>query len=159
MKKCPECAELIQPDASKCRYCGAKQGSESASCFGLFLALIVVMGVVGQCGRGEDKPAESKAPAHMLTAKAIKECNDTIALSIKKGLIKRRPDNNRVDVDDVAWELSDANDKKALIGILGCAAFGRKLRDFESLEQYVVVYGARSGKRLAMGSEFGVSFD
>jgi hypothetical protein len=30
-RKCPECAEMIQPDAKKCRYCGAVLSSEPAA--------------------------------------------------------------------------------------------------------------------------------
>jgi hypothetical protein len=86
-------------------------------------------------------------------------CEKVIAELLKNGGIRRRPEPNRVDIDDAAWLVLDAEVKKAMLATLGCAAFGGKAPRQYTHGEYTVAYGARSGKKLAQMSEYGMKFE
>jgi hypothetical protein len=33
LRKCPQCAEMIKPDAQRCRYCGHRHGATAAAAY------------------------------------------------------------------------------------------------------------------------------
>lgn len=56
------------------------------------------------------------------------------------------------------WAQMDASDKTALLALLACDAYGKRGPDLNILE-FTVAYGWRSGKRLAMLTSVGITFE
>jgi len=117
---------------------------------GLLGIFVVVSFINGGDVTAEEKPAT-------LTQK-IPECKKVLAGHLGKGLVVKIPSDNRVDVDELTWAPLMADEKRALMGIVACAAFGRQPADLRFAD-HVVVYGARSGKRLAMLTSAGFHFE
>lgn len=153
MIKCPKCAELIQPDAKVCKHCGAKFTHSGCGA----VAGVAVLGFLAFLFfSGEDTPPA--APATPVGAAVRQQCADVIDLAKKEGVVRDRPAANRINVDELRWAALPASTKTDVLKGLACDAFGVQPDDLGAMD-YVVAYGFRSGKRLAMLGSTGVTFE
>lgn len=66
---------------------------------------------------------------------------------------------NRIEIDDRLWDEMMADAKRGLAATFACVAYdGKRLEELPTME-YAVVYGARSGRRLALATNVGVSLE
>lgn len=153
-----------------CRFCSAQQTqppprriptATTATILTIF-AVVALVALTSTCSRSSPPEQTTPAPAVIetppLSAAQTKGCKDAINKAIAEKAIRRWPQPNRIDVDDIVWRLTDAEDKKAMLALVGCASFKKQSGNF-TFDEYVVAYGARSGKRLAMLSSVGFSFE
>jgi hypothetical protein len=84
-----------------------------------------------------------------------KACDDLIDQGEKAGLIKERPSAERINVEDRLWAQFPASSKRGLAMAVRCSAKSGAPGELD----YGVVYGYRSGKRLAMATSVGVNFE
>lgn len=155
MKRCGNCAELIQDQARACRFCGRKVQSNNS------IAALVIIGVLSALllsvifsGRFTPEPvAEAAAPK--LADSAVKMCRGMLALAVDKGVIKARPQPNRINVDDRLWAMTDADTKDKVMQAVACDLWQTSMPPGKL--DYVVAYGHRSGKRIQMLSSTGMS--
>lgn len=160
MIKCPKCAELIQPDAKLCKHCGANFGNSGCANLAAIVAVIALLYFF--FGDANDAPpgssqSSSNAPVP-LSAEVRKQCASLIDLGKKEGVIRERPAANRINVDELRWAALPASTKTDVLKGLACDAFGVQMDDLGAME-FVVAYGFRSGKRLAMFGAEGTSFE
>jgi hypothetical protein len=78
-----------------------------------------------------------------------------IEQATKEGLVRERPSPERVNVEDRLWAAFPATAKRGLAMAVRCSA----TRGAPQQLDYGVVYGYRSGKRLAMSTSAGVELD
>jgi hypothetical protein len=113
---------------------------------------------------GSDAPQPAPVSASVPAAKPLDDktialCRRIIDTAKREGIVRDNPAPNRVNVEDLTWAMMPADDKRALLGAVGCLAFGKRQNDWGTLSEYTVAYGHRSGKRLAMASSDGYEFE
>jgi hypothetical protein len=87
------------------------------------------------------------------------KCDQVIDIAVKSGLVISRPSADRLNVNETIWENTLTDEKAVLMQMLICSAYGgRTLAQIEDLDT-AVIYGAHSGKRLAMIGTFGIKYE
>lgn len=127
--------------------------------FWLVLAGIGLLYFLGSIGGETESPLSQRPPRpELLSVDVRKQCSDLIQKAMDDSVITKRPSANRIEIADATWALIDADTKRNTMAAVACDAFGKKAEDLD-LSQYIVVYGATSGKRMAMLTSVGVQFD
>ena len=117
----------------------------------IVLAIVALLVWVAFANGGGEQKAKAAAvdPA---------PCDRLISDMEQAGLVKGRPSPNRVDVEDLSWAALPADSKRALALAVRCS-FLRGDIGRDDFNDFAVVYGYRSGKRLAMASHAGVTIE
>lgn len=158
---CKECGSQISDAAPACPKCGKPRANPNANRKPIGLVGTIVLVVLGFAVLGQLLPGSGEAvkPAvQPLASDQVAGCGDEIAKAQRRGLIRQRPSNNRINVDEMKWALLPATEKTALLGLLACNTYGVQPGSLEPM-QYVVAYGYRSGKRLALFGSTGVQWE
>ena len=151
---------MVQLEAKVCRYCGAKFSTGMNGTFWAVVVGIALLAWIGASGDNPDENVGSNAVATVepLSAEVRQQCTEQLQKGIDGQVITNRPKPSRIEVPDAVWSQIDADAKRNMMAAVACDAFGKKSDDL-NYSQYVVVYGATSGKRLAMLSSDGVKFE
>lgn len=170
---CSKCGVQIPDGAKFCPGCGfpnngggpppaSKPSAKNIGC--AIAALIVGLAVIVPMVDGDGGPSGGTSDAVALSPEEIaaaeirgKACDQSLEGLRGTGLVRDRPAANRIDVEEYNWASLPAKDKRLVAAAVRCAML--KGRESEKLDDYAVVYGYRSGKRLAMATANGVSLD
>jgi hypothetical protein len=156
---CTNCGTEVPSDARYCPGCGRSSplsggpagGKPKLSGCGMIALVAGALLVAAMIFGGGKKEAAAVDPT--VAAAQAKACDDILNDLVRKGAIKTRPAANRIDVQDRDWAMLPADQKKMIAAGVRCAAGG------VGSDDYGVVYGYRSGKRLAMATNVGVSLE
>lgn len=162
MMNCTQCGAPLERDAKFCGRCGKAVAGGTAAMDPKKAQGLGCLGVIGAVAliaifQNDGSPsAESKE----VKAAAIDPapCEKALGGLEQAGLIKDRPDANRVDVEEDLWAVLPAKQKRLAAAAVRCSFLKGDIgrTDFNS---YAVVYGYRSGKRLAMATGSGVTIE
>lgn len=137
-------------------------------CIAAIIATIVVVGGVNMCSQrqqtGNGAPAtppttESATAVDSAATARAEECRARIERAMQVSDTIRVTDRNRIEIDDRLWNEMTAAAKRGLASDFRCMTFGGKAPEDLAMMDFVVVYGARSGHRLAMAGSQGVSLE
>jgi hypothetical protein len=170
MKRCLQCAEQIQSAARVCRYCSHQfsdsevsrgQWDDRAGAFAKALPSVIgaclLLWFCSSVGTSMDEGrARRAATAAAAPVADVKQCEAVLSQGEKARLIRERPSERRINVDERLWAELPASAKEGMLLALACTMTGG--RPLTGLDN-AVAYGWRSGKRLVMATEVGVSFE
>jgi hypothetical protein len=170
-KRCPSCERSVRADLSICPHCRYRFGWDDLEKRQqpvrrprplVRQSLLTLLAIVGLLALDQifntstpatDPRAIEPAP---LTADQVADCRRSLDRATRAGLIRTRPANNRANVEDLAWAILPADEKHGILAALACDAYeGRPLETMD----YVVAYGYRSGRRVAMLTSVGATFN
>lgn len=177
---CNQCGAGVPADSKFCPGCGRPLGSVQPSrrqetephTRQLFIFLAIIFGLLilaSAAGTLSDEDNSTTVgnettstfagvqPGDAATEARGKACDDAIDNLRTTGLVKDRPSPNRVDVEELNWAALAAKDKRLVAAGVRCSFL--KGRESDRTEDYGVVYGYRSGKRLAMATSTGVELE
>lgn len=167
MVKCWQCAETIQPEALRCRFCGAEQTARAQSkdgykgksgpeaekrgfwgMGGVLLVLISVLALLAQCfGAETAPPAEERVeePAPYIPEQAHQACLETMKRAKAEKLYTERGQLGRFYFNEVTWNLMTAETKKQMMSIMACAVH-RRVPDALQPGERIEIYGIHNDK-------------
>lgn len=155
---CAACGAATAADARFCGACGApraaaapeRRRSPAKTLLTVVVVVILTMLLMKACAAA-DAPSSGNGTA-TATVPTIdpKVCDDALAELTGAGLIRERPAPNRANVDETLWAALPATQKHQVAGALRCSLTRGMPGD--AFSDYAVVYGYRSGKRLAMAA-------
>lgn len=175
---CAKCGVAIPEGAAFCPGCGTPQDlapplssnpqivnappvdRKPLGCLGvgaIVVFVLIIMASIGNRSTGNSSstalPIESKAATR--GDAQLKECARLIKVGQASGVILGRPDGRRIDVDEMMWTALSADAKRGMLAALRCDAYQGQAGALDE----AVAYGYHSGKRLAMITSVGVTFD
>lgn len=126
------------------------------------LTAILLIGAtfaVARCATSAPSPVSDRPTPPSLSLETRKGCSAAIAKAQSEGLVRERPNAVRANVDELRWAAIPATEKTALLSLLACDGLGKQAAEMTMSDAVPVVYGYRTGKRLALLSPVGPSFE
>lgn len=127
---------------------GDRERNNRQGLVGFTVMVIVGILALAMCD-SPDTPGDVAESAQVakLPPEKVTQCRELIATGERIGLIKARPERNRINVDDAMWAQLPADVKDQTLAAVSCDVWQTAL---PSAFDYVVAYGYRSGKRVQM---------
>ena len=153
---CVKCGRALAQEAKFCGVCGqpvvgerpaqpSKQPSGRTSQAGCAVAVLGLVLALAFCTGSDEAGEPASNEARVVDLKA---CEAVLTAARSLELIKDQPAKTRVDVEDALWSRLSAKEKLSIAAAVDCIAYGQRKPSLSDAP--AVVYGFRSGKRLAM---------
>lgn len=133
---------------------------QPVGCGGVLAICVGLVVLVAWCsGDPKDQLTEATTTAaaptpEILPETTVAKCREMLATGKRTGIIRARPEPNRIDVEDGLWAQLDSATKDRTLQAVACAVWKTAM---PGPADYVVAYGYRSGKRLQMLTSVGMS--
>ena len=104
------------------------------------------------------QPVEEAAPVvpaeERLSAEAVAQCRDYLAVAQRAGVVAARPDPQRLDVDEARWAAITAREKDLMLQAVACDVWGTAMPPGEL--DVVSVHGLHTGKQIQALTAYGM---
>jgi hypothetical protein len=124
---------------------------------GFLILVIGVLWAASQLFGGKDPPKAAAAPLSAAEMQLrAKHCEEALAALTSAGVILERPSSDRISVNELAWAMLPAKEKRAAVWSVRCSSLGGA---DGTVTDFGYVDGYRSGKLLASASSAGPSIE
>ena len=117
------------------------------------LGIVGVILLLAMCTGGPETDAPRPAVTRVSDV-AVAQCREPLKTGEESGVIKGRPSPNRINVEETLWAALPADVKDRTLQAVACDLWQTAM---PPAGEYVVAYGYRSGQRLQMLTEVGMS--
>lgn len=128
-------------------------------CGGAIILSVIVVLAIAMCSPNRDEAPQIAASTSEERIARRAECQEKLDRSMEISSTLRIRGADRIEIDDRLWAEMSADAKRGLAMTWLCVAFDGKRPDELEAMDYVVVYGDRSGQRLAMAGSTGVTIE
>lgn len=132
------------------------RGGGGPGCGGIALGLLVAAWVFWPSAP-EEAASTAVQPVlapQLLPADVVGQCRDLLNMAERIGVIRERPKPTRINVDERKWAELDAATKDRTLQAVACDVWQQNM---PPADEMVVAYGWRSGRRVQMLTEVGMS--